>query len=524
MTASRPAPQITVVVDARGGNGLERCLDALAAQSASEAVVIVTDDPTAAMDQIEYGIIAHLRADLVPDGDWIAHIAAAFQRDADLCALAGLTVVRGSGRPTAIRRTINRTLLRMVLAQPPLTASNWAMRASDWHEIRATTLSGGGGASGGVDLAHHLGPERRIRFDRHLRAESLFADAPTFRQDLDALIALWRPESPRRRWRRRATHAAQRQRQRTGRARWRERSRLVRARRLLATRNPRTFTEKVRYKMLRDHRQIIATFADKSAVRAYVADRIGSVYLPHAYAISADPSVVMRCDLPAEFVMKPTHGSGAAIVVSHRASTGTRLPTEDASWVYRHILPEHADTGALARLGARWLEQLYGQGPNKEWAYGRIPRQIILEELLVGDDGTIPDDFKFFVFHGHCRYIQVDDGRFDRRTQDFHLPDWQHIPLSGGPPWADPPHPRPSRLEEMIRIAETLGADTDFVRVDLYHLPDRIVFGELTSYPAGGYSPFVPESFDAEFGAYWTVPRRYMATTTHLNWRGRSAH
>jgi hypothetical protein len=35
------------------------------------------------------------------------------------------------------------------------------------------------------------------------------------------------------------------------------------------------------------------------------------------------------------------------------------------------------------------------------------------------------------------------------------------------------------------------------------------VFGELTSYPAGGHSPFDPESYDAEFGAQWTVPRRY---------------
>ena len=61
----------------------------------------------------------------------------------------------------------------------------------------------------------------------------------------------------------------------------------------------------------------------------------------------------------------------------------------------------------------------------------------------------------------------------------------------------------------MIALAETWSAGTDFVRVDLYHLPDRIVFGELTSYPAGGHSPFHPESFDLEFGRPWTVPRRY---------------
>ena len=54
---------------------------------------------------------------------------------------------------------------------------------------------------------------------------------------------------------------------------WRERSRLVRWWRLWHTRRPRTFTEKVRYKMLRDHRELMVTFADKSAVRVIAVRR-----------------------------------------------------------------------------------------------------------------------------------------------------------------------------------------------------------------------------------------------------------
>ena len=81
--------------------------------------------------------------------------------------------------------------------------------------------------------------------------------------------------------------------------------------------------------------------------------------------------------------------------------------------------------------------------------------------------------------------------------------------MSGGPAWAVPPPPRPAKLTEMIALAERLASGTDFVRVDLYDLGDRIVFGELTSYPAGGDSPFEPESFNTSFGEHWTVPRRY---------------
>ena len=61
---------------------------------------------------------------------------------------------------------------------------------------------------------------------------------------------------------------------------WRERSRAVRAIRLLRTRRPRTFRDKVRYKMLRDHRPLLVTFADKAAVRTHVAAAVGEHYLP----------------------------------------------------------------------------------------------------------------------------------------------------------------------------------------------------------------------------------------------------
>ena len=293
-------------------------------------------------------------------------------------------------------------------------------------------------------------------------------------------------------------------------ARLRERSRLVRWWRLLRTRNPQTFNEKVRYKMLRDHRPLLVTFADKAAVREYVASRVGQKYLPRADAILSDPNDLLDVELPTKaYVVKPTHGSGAVVVVSPAAPAAARLPEPGGAWIYCHVRPEAVDRRRLRDVAADWLDQLYGQGPNKEWAYGLVPRQILVEELLVGPEGDIPDDYKLFVFHRQVRYIQVDTGRFGGRTQDFYTPDWQRLDLSGGPAAAPVPQRRPDRLDEMIRLAETLAAVTDFVRVDLYHLPDRIVFGELTSYPAGGHSPFYPGSFNREFGSHWTVPKRY---------------
>ena len=290
---------------------------------------------------------------------------------------------------------------------------------------------------------------------------------------------------------------------------WRERSRLVRWSRLWRTRRPQTFRDKVRYKMLRDHRPLMVTFSDKVAVREHAASIVGAHVLPRLHAVCADAAELRHEALPGEYVVKPSHGSGVAVIVSDTADADARLPEPQHGWTYSHVRPEHADRDELVALAESWLAQLYGQGPNREWAYGHVPRRILVEELLTGADGAVPDDYKLFVFHGTCRYVQVDRGRFARRTQDFFTAGWDHLPLSGGHPWAVPSIPRPARLGEMIAMAERLGRDTDFVRVDLYDLPDRIVFGELSSFPAGGDSPFEPESFNLEFGSHWSPPRRY---------------
>jgi hypothetical protein len=291
--------------------------------------------------------------------------------------------------------------------------------------------------------------------------------------------------------------------------RWREHSRIVRAVRLWRTRTPRTFREKVRYKMLRDHRDLVVTFADKAAVRDHVAAAVGPQCLPRVYGIVGDPAALAELELPEEYVVKPTHGSGAAVVVSRRAPADARLPTEPGSWRYAHVRPEHADRSDIVRIARGWVGQLYGQGPNREWVYGQMPRQVIVEELLVTSRGEIPDDYKLFTYHGRCAFIEVDSGRFGHRTQDFFTPDWHHLPLNGGHPWAQPPPAPPRTLPVMLDLAEKLGATTDFVRVDLYDVHGRVVFGELTSFPAGGDSPFDPGYFDLEFGRPWTVPRRY---------------
>jgi len=283
----------------------------------------------------------------------------------------------------------------------------------------------------------------------------------------------------------------------------------VRCWRLARTRRPVTFNDKVRYKLLRDHRPLMVTFADKEAVRHHVGRTVGARHLPEQLALLEDAADLVALELPATFVVKPTHGSGACVVVSTAATAEARLPRAEHGWTYAHVRPEHADRTALSAIAAGWLQKTYGRGPNHEWAYGRVPHRVVVEELLEGPDGGPPDDVKLFVFHQRCRFVQVDAARFGARTQDFLDRDGRWLDLTGGHPRSPVAPPPPVRLAEMVDLAEHLGAGTDFVRVDLFCLPDRVVVGELTSGPAGGDSPFRPAHWNTEFGRTWQVPRRY---------------
>ncbi|HEX5613931.1 MAG TPA: ATP-grasp fold amidoligase family protein, partial [Acidimicrobiia bacterium] len=281
-------------------------------------------------------------------------------------------------------------------------------------------------------------------------------------------------------------------------------------RRLLATRAPRTFSEKLHYKMLRDHRALLTTFSDKVAVREYVRERLGRVdLLPTLHAVVERAGDLDPDALPREFVLKAAHASGGVVVVSETADPQATLPDLRANWPAAAIHPDRLDWAHLRALGDAWLARRYGGGPYREWGYVHVPPRLVVEELLRTPAGAIPDDYKLFVFHGRCRLVQVDIDRYGAHRQQFFLPDWTPLDVELYAPRAAVPPPPPAGLAEMLAIADRLGADTDFVRVDLYDLADRVVFGELTSYVLGGRFSFRPPTFDAEVGSWWNPPRRY---------------
>ncbi len=63
----------------------------------------------------------------------------------------------------------------------------------------------------------------------------------------------------------------------------------------------------------------------------------------------------------------------------------------------------------------------------------------------------------------------------------------------------------PTELETMVEIARSLSSEFDYMRVDLMEVDGRVVFGGLTPFHRGGWSPVSPREWDFRLGEMWTL-------------------
>jgi hypothetical protein len=179
------------------------------------------------------------------------------------------------------------------------------------------------------------------------------------------------------------------------------------------------------------------------------------------------------------------------------------LPKNDASriWEVYVIHPDDLVWEQLVKLSNSWMKaNFYWEvGRFPEWAYKDIQPQILMEEVLT-HNGKIPEDYKFFIVNGECEFIQV---RHALKKRDLYSPNWDLLDASFLYPSSGLRPERPIQLSEMMNIAKSLAAGTDFIRVDLYITDKGIKFGELTNYPDGGLADIRPKKLSVEFAKNW---------------------
>ena len=240
---------------------------------------------------------------------------------------------------------------------------------------------------------------------------------------------------------------------------------------------PSGFNEKILAKILGDRRPYLTLFADKLRVRDYVRSVAPELRLPRLYWWSDRAESLPFEHLPDAFALKANHGSGWNILVEDKRAFSR---------------------AELVKQARKWLRSDFTI-VGREWAYRNVRRAVYAEELLRAPGGGAPADYKLFVFGGTVRVVQVDRDRFTRHTQVLYDERWSPIEGTVAAPQGAP-MPPPASLATMIAAAERLSAKIDFVRVDLYDVDGVAYFGELTSSPNKGLSPFRPPTLDARFG------------------------
>jgi len=242
--------------------------------------------------------------------------------------------------------------------------------------------------------------------------------------------------------------------------------------------NPVRLTEKIQLLKLFDRNPLRQRVADRIKMRDYVAEKSSSDHLIPILGVYDTFEEEDWRLLPNQFVLKANHGCGFVKIIRDKSSIE-----------FDHI----------KQITREWQEQDYST-LGREWVYKNLPRSIIAEELLLGESGDIPRDYKFTCIHGRVEFTQVDIGRFNDQKRNLYDRDFNLLDVKLLYPQFKGELEKPAKWDEAVQLAETLAADFDFIRVDLYLVADKIFVGELTNFPGSGFIGFEPDQFDKTLG------------------------
>lgn len=243
--------------------------------------------------------------------------------------------------------------------------------------------------------------------------------------------------------------------------------------------NPVLYNDKLQWLKLYWRDDLAILCADKYEVRKYIEETIGKDYLNELFGLYDSTKEINFDSLPTQFVLKGTHGSGFNIICKDKSKLDIKLVRKKLDL---------------------WLRINYFY-KGREWVYQSIKPRIISEKYLCDVNGNPPMDFKIYCFNGVPRLIQVDIDRFGKHKQNFYDCEWNfrdvHI-------WCDNDKDfiikKPVNFEKMIEFARLLSYPFPHVRVDLYNLDGKILFGELTFFHLNGYMPFIDKDLELEMG------------------------
>ncbi len=250
--------------------------------------------------------------------------------------------------------------------------------------------------------------------------------------------------------------------------------------------NPQTFNEKLQWLKLYDRNPLYSIMVDKYEAKKYVGKIIGEEYIIPTFGVWNSFDEIDFKTLPNKFVLKTTHDSGGIVICRDKNT----FDYEAA----RKKLTDSLNTNFYYTF--------------REWPYKNVKPRIIAEEYLDLLDSDSITDYKVHNFNGLPKIILTCRDRFSSEglAEDFYTDKWEYLDCKRPNHRNAGPMPKPNQLDEILNISRILSKGFPFIRSDFYIYGEKILFGELTLYPAAGFNKFIPQKYDNLFGSYLNLP------------------
>lgn len=247
---------------------------------------------------------------------------------------------------------------------------------------------------------------------------------------------------------------------------------------ILNLQTPQTFNEKLQWLKLNDRKDIYTKMVDKYEAKSYVSKIIGNKYIIPTLGIYNNFDEIDFNKLPNQFVIKCTHDSGGLVIVTDKSKLDIKK--------------------AKKKINKSLKRNYYYLG--MEWPYKNVKPRIIVEKYMKDNKDTSMRDYKFFCFNGNPYCILLCNDRNTELKETFFDLNWKILPFKRPNHSIDTNIEKPHNLDKMIEFSKKLSLNIPFLRVDFYEINGNLYFGELTFYPAGGFSKFEPEEWDLKLG------------------------
>ncbi|UDG80876.1 hypothetical protein GFV14_00359 [Candidatus Hartigia pinicola] len=249
---------------------------------------------------------------------------------------------------------------------------------------------------------------------------------------------------------------------------------------------PKTFNEKVNYRILYDNNPLYTELADKLAVRKYVSKKIGNQYLVPILAIYNHVDEINFNQLPESFVLKCSHDSGSSIICQDKAQFDLKKAKDTLSF---HL-----------------IKNLYYI--TRERHYKNIPAKIICEKYIDifsnKNRKIVPETYRIHCFSGQPMYAEIDyTEKCGTEYINIYDTEWQLQPIMFGYPNMLQPIDKPKLFQDMLNLAKQLVNPFDYCRADFLISSQTLYFSELTFSPNAGRTKIEPLSWDFRLGSLW---------------------